>query len=335
MKTKEQLLASIEAIRTQLATVSSDVSEVFAAIPVVVEPPPPPPARPNLYVEGDKLFRKDGVELPEFASIEFMIGGGTTPTRVKQIISTCVALGATAVGPLMQGNPTATFVRTLLQATREAGLICLLNADHCGGSSYLVRQEIANVVNEFDHVILQAEVELGSGMSDEAWRDQAVNFVRKMAAAYPAKPLRVGLPDGGRNIGPALKYAKAVVDATQHKGGLLFAPQMYWSTRGGWYQGLGGFVAGFDGTMQALRRIAAQDGVYMFSGTDETDDVGLTNQSTILDEADKQGTSVQVWALTGDGIGNNLVGDAGNVATITSVGRAVQAQLKDYPRIVL
>jgi hypothetical protein len=42
-----------------------------------------------------------------------------------------------------------------------------------------------------------------------------------------------------------------------------------------------------------------------------------------------------VWALSGDGMGNNLVGDITRPSTITSVGVAVRDQLKDFPRIVL
>jgi hypothetical protein len=341
MKTKEQLLASLEAIKAQLAALGSDVSEVYAALPqpVVVEPPPPPPppARPNLYVQGDKLFRKDGVELPEFASIEVMISGTSSLSRIQSVVNTVKELGATAIGPLPQGSPTIQFLKDLLRVTREANLICLFNADHCGGSGFLKRPDVAAVLNAADHVILQAEVELANdgSMSDDAWLSQAIDFVKNLSSVYPDKPLRVGLPNGGRNISPALKFAKRVVDTCAHKGGLLFAPQMYWSITGNWYQSLAGLPRGFDGTLAALKAIAAQDGVYMFAGTDETDDVGRTNQAQILDESDKQNTSVQVWALSGDGMGNNLVGDITRPSTITSVGVAVRDQLKDFPRIVL
>lgn len=253
---------------------------------------------------------------------------------VLKFLDTCKSLGATAVGPLIEQSPTATFVDGLLAACGSRGLLCLLNGDHCGGRAFFLRPDIAAVVNAHRWVILQCEVEQGAGISAETWRDNAIAYVKAMRALYPDKPLRVGLPDGGRNIGPALRYATAVVAADPGVGGLMFAPQMYWSTKSSWYQGIGGFAAGSAGEMAAIKRIAKVDEVYMFAGVDRTDDVGDTGEDAIMVEQIADGVSCQVWVLNNDGA-NQLVNEPTMASTITPIGAAVSTRLKQFPRMVL
>lgn len=330
------MLATLRATLVGATGQVDGLAALLNAQPPPQPPPPPPPnKRASIYVSGDTLYGTDGTPMPPFASIELMIGSGRTGPEVATYLDTCKALGATAVGPLFEGAPpTPGYIDTLLRLCENRGLLCLLNADHSGGRNWLLRPDIAAVINTHAWVILQCEVEQGAGVSAESWRDAAIAYVKAMRAVYPIKPLRVGLPDGGRNVGPALKYATAVRDADPGMGGLMFAPQMYWSTRTSWYQGLGGFAAGSAGEMAAVKRIAAADGVYMFAGVDKTDDVGDTGEDAIMAEQIADGVSTQVWVLNNDNA-NQLVNDPADATTITSVGSAVSKRLKAYPRLVL
>jgi hypothetical protein len=259
---------------------------------------------------------------------------------ITTAVAQAKAIGATAMGPLLDGNlETAVGVAATLDQTLAAQLICWLNFDHAG--DLWKRPDVRTVVNDpkYPHVGLELAVELGSGMSAEAWRTQAITTGKEISAAFPDRPFRIGLPDGGRNPGPAIKYGKDVLAGIGHRAGCWFAPQAYWSKTSGWYQSLASsglptgaapFRSGINGTLDAIRYLASLAEAWGV-GTDMVDHVGLTGQAEILEVALALGMPAQSWALSGDGMGNNLF--SGGV--LTQAGLEVQRVFLRYPRIAL
>lgn len=302
-------------------------------VPPVVEPPvvvPPASSHLGIYIDGDVLRNKAGAAQGPFCSVEAMLYSLSDVTRA---VAQAKQINATAIGPLLDtGLENVAGVRAVLDQTLAAKLICHLNFDHAGE---LWRDPaIRAVVNDpkYTHVGIEIAVELGSGMMSSAWRTQAIAFGKEMSAAFPDRPFRVGLPDGGRNPAPAMQFGAEVLAAIGHRAGVWFAPQMYWSKTSGWYQSLGGFPSGLAGSLAAVAALAAIPGVLWGIGTDFVDDVGSTGQKEILAAARAAGAPVQSWVLQGDEMGNNLFSGA---TTLTAAGLEVQAAFALFPRIVL
>lgn len=305
--------------------------------PTATPPTVPPVVTPpvggthlGIWIDGDVLRNKANVAQGPFCSVEAMLYSLADVTRA---VAQAKQVNATAIGPLLDtGLENVAGVRAVLDQTMAAGLICWLNFDHAGE---LWRDpSVRAAVNDpkYSHVGLEIAVELGSGMSSSAWRTQAIAFGKEMSAAFPDRPFRIGLPDGGRNPEPAMQFGAEVLAAIGHRAGCWFAPQMYWSKTTGWYQSLGGFPSGLAGSLAAVATLAAIPGVLWGVGSDFVDDIGLTGQKEILAAARAAGMPAQSWVLSGDSMGNNLFSSA---TVLTQAGLEVQAAFALFPRITL
>lgn len=330
----EDIAARLQAIRTSLDSVDAAVVQLREDVLVPDAPPPPPPPPPptgktNMYVDGAKLRAPNGVEC-KIRGIESMYGptaAGSTSAWVK-----CNKdLGCNAIGPLPQSVNVTEF-RDLLKTTRDAGLVMLFNADHMGGRSALKRPDLVSLINEFDNCIIECEIELGAGGNDNGWVSSAKAFVADLRnAGYRKQPIKVGSPDGGRNLAPALRRGKEVLDADPEKN-LIFTWQAYWSTSSGWYQGLGGFSNGLAGIKQACQA-AADSGLCFVVGLDAVDDVGDTGSETLMTELERLQIGWQWWVLSNGNDPNAMVSNALNASSVTARGRIVSANLKATARL--
>jgi hypothetical protein len=329
------LQVGLNQANTQIATLQARVRELEAAVPPVVIPPvvvppvvvPPVTGKTNIYVQGGKLLSKNGSPLV-LRGIEAMYGP-TADSNVTRFVSVNKTLGANATGPLFQPNQAnVTSYRKLLEEARRNNLVVGLNFDHAGnGRANMKQPAVVALVNEYDNVFLQCEVEQGDNEDDDQWAVDAIAFVAELrAAGYRKQPIKVGSPLGGRQLKTPLARGRRVLDADPEKN-LIFTWQAYWGikTTGWHYQGDNGFAAGRPGLIAACKAVA-DSGLCFVVGLDYKDDIGDTGMDTLMAELEKHQTSYQYWALlVGDSYGNGMLSDSTNPNTLTTAGRLVTA----------
>jgi hypothetical protein len=325
-----QVAADLRALADEVAGLAPQAPP--AAPPVVVPPPPTPaPTHRGLYVDGSKLRTRSGAEL-RLRGIELMVGTDAANAGFPALCATLKAFGANCVSPLFQGSfgsvPT---VRAFCDAARAAGLVVGVNADHQpNGRAWLCAPELVALLNSYDHVFLECEVETDQTTSSATWATDAKALVAAVRAAGHVHPIKVGAPTGGRMVKhPLAKAAEVLASDPLHA--VLFTFQCYWkSVTTGWqYSEDNGFVPGLAGAKQALAACATS-GVCFVPGFDTRDDIGLTEVGQLMDEAHRLGLSYQYWVLFGDGMypDNNLVDHWSlTAAHTTPTGAAVSAKL--------
>lgn len=255
----------------------------------------------------------------------FNVGYGELMGRMK-------ALGANAVSPLFQNShKTIAHVKGFCDAARTAGLVVGVNADHAGGRSWINSPAMVELMNSYDHVFLENEIETNpSNPSDAQWEASAIDLMKSYRNAGHSSLVKVGAPQGGRRVGYPLRRGKNVLAADPLKN-TCFTWQAYWEADpSGWqYQTAEGFVAGIEGTKAAIRACAAS-GLVFVVGLDWHDDIGDTGWPELADECQKSGVSYQHWVLFGDGLlPKNNVLDHWNLKleNVTETGKVVQAKL--------
>lgn len=337
-------LARANALEIQAAALTVTAAEQAAEIArlrALLAPPPPPPPPPvtnrtGLYVDGSTLRTKRGTAV-QLRGIELMYGTDAFNLGPFATIALCKALGANCVGVLFQGaNGSVERVKALCDAARAAGLVIGVNADHQdAGRNWLNAPAMVTLLNGYDNVFLCSEVETDlpdSGLTVDQWVTGASGLVNAVVAAGHVNPIKVGAPQGGRRVEFPLAGGQRVVNAHPQKN-VLLTFQAYWpaSTANSWYQSQASVPAGVAGTKQALQRCAAS-GLCFVPGFDWVDDVGLTDELALIDEAHRLGLSYQHWALTRDGNlpGNNMI-DRFDwrmlLSSITPNGLALQAKM--------
>lgn len=291
--------------------------------------PTGPATKSSIFVQNGQLYTKYNKPVV-VRGIEAMYGP-TSNSNPAGFVNVNKTLKANAVGPLVQqGQWSAANVRKLLEETRKANILCGLNVDHVssGGRAALKDPAIVSLVNEYDHVYIQCEVEQGTD-SDDVWEAAAIAFVKDLrAAGYKKQPLKVGSPLGGRQLKTALDRGKNVL-ATDPEKNLLFTWQAYWGIKtSGWtYQTDNGFSYGRPGLVEACKAVK-DSGLCFIVGLDYADDIGDTGMDTLMAELQKNGTSWQYWALfVGDAYGNGMLNDSTNANTLTTSGKLVNANL--------
>lgn len=304
-----------------------------------VEPPAPTgptgtpePIRTGLFVLNGRLWTKKGIEV-KLRGIEMMAGQDAFNVGYPTLMTTLKGLGANCVSPLFQGSfGSIERVRQFCEAARQAGLIVGVNADHQpNGRSWLNTGGMVELLNAFDHVFLECEVETDNVRTTDEWVAQASSLVRSVREVGHKHPLKVGAPLGGRQAKYPLAGGKRVLDADPLKN-TLFTWQAYWkaATTTGWsYQSDNGFRTGIEGTKEALTA-CANSGLCFIPGFDWRDDVGETGALELMAHAHTLGLSYQFWVLFGDGMypENNMLGHWNlSPGSITTSGVAVQKVL--------
>jgi hypothetical protein len=350
-------LTATQTALTQAVKVLTTDPPVVVVPPVVVPPvviPPvviPPVTAPgaSLRVSGQKLLLKSGAPVL-LRAIELMYGPSAAGDPAK-IVATQKALGANGTSPLFEGNiPDNTPYRTLitkaksellplasvmpknayffhaLNESKKANLVCGFNFDHGGGRTTMLRPDVVAIINEFDHVFVENEVEMDSDKPPTQWQQDAIAYVKLCRdAGYKKQPIKVGSPAGGRQLAVPLALGKAVLDSDPEKN-VVFTWQAYWGIKtSNWtYNTDNGFSYGRPGLVEACQAVK-NSGLCFIVGLDYKDDIGDCGMDTLMVELAKHGIHYQYWALSNDGIGNNMLGDAGDIRTITTAGKQVQA----------
>jgi hypothetical protein len=253
-----------------------------------------------------------------------------------ELMSRMKALGANCVSPLFQrGNygdyATLAHVKGFCDAARATGLLVGVNADHAGGRAWINSTEMVNLMNSYDHVFLENEIETNpSNPSDDQWQASAIDLMRSYRGAGHLSLIKVGAPQGGRRVGYPLRRGKNVLAADPLRN-TCFTWQAYWEADpSGWqYQTAEGFVAGVEGTKAAIRACGTS-GLVFVVGLDWQDDIGETGWTELAAECQKSNVSYQHWVLFGDGLlPKNNVLDHWNLKleNITETGKVVRNTL--------
>jgi uncharacterized protein YndB with AHSA1/START domain len=334
------LTVQLATAQAQVATLTAEVARLQALLaaippvgPPVVVPPPVNTGRVRLYVDGNKLRTKNGTAF-QVRGIEHMYGVDEFNVGPAQIVDRLKALGANSVGPLFQGaNGSVARVKAYLDAARAAGLVVGVNGDHqTGGRAWLTDPAMVTLLNGYDHVFLQLEVETDSVNSDAQWVTGATSLVTVLRTAGHKSVIKVGAPQGGRRVEYALRAGAQVLAADPERQ-LIFTWQAYWgeATSSTWYQSQAGKVGGLQGTLSAIDDVAASPLCFLI-GFDWQDDIGTTGELTLMDRAHARGLNYQHWVLAGDGtlVGNNLLDRFDWTRSLTSItpnGLLIQAKL--------
>lgn len=297
-----------------------------ATAPPVVVPPvtPPLPGRTGLYVDGATLRTRTGAAIV-VRGIELMVGTDVANRGFGALLADMKALGANAVSPLFQGQYGSTAnVKAFCDAARAIGLLVGVNADHQpNGRAWLCAADKVALLNGYDHVFLECEVETDQTTSSAQWSIDAQGLVAALRAAGHRSLIKAGAPLGGRMVKHPLARGAEVLAADPLKN-VCFTWQAYWKkATGGWqYSEDNGFAAGIAGSKAAVGACAAS-GLCFLIGLDWRDDVGETGVPELSAECDRLGVSYQYWVLFGDGMypDNNLNGSwALTPAMITPTG---------------
>lgn len=182
------------------------------------------------------------------------------------------------------------------------------------GRLWLMGTSMVSLLNTYDHVFLECEVETGWGQTAQQWVDDVKGLVTDLRNAGHKQPIKVGSPAGGRVPKLAVENGLQVLNHDPLKS-VLFTWQSYWhkvAPAGQWhYQQEAGIpVSAADpgGAIEQCKRIADSKLCFVI-GIDKVDDVGTTIYREVLIEADKKGLSVQMWCEFGDfRTENNLLG---------------------------
>ncbi len=310
-------------------------------------PPPPPPVegKKGLYVQGGKLFTKNGAEFV-VRGIESMCGSDAFNAGPAAWCATQKAMNANTISPLWQNSQIGTDrLKVWLDAIRAAGLVCGFNFDHIpDGRAFACKKEIVDLCNKYDNIFLELEVETGWGQTASQWMDDVNGMVKALRDAGHIHPIKVGSPAGGRVMKLPLEHGKKVLDADPLKN-LLFTLQCYWDESppvGSWHyqqeNNIPVSTADPTGAVEACKRIR-ESGLCFIIGLNKQDDIGITNYKQMFAEADKQGLSVQWWVLFGDGMWplSNLLGHWNqSLSSITATGTEVTAllEVKSKPAVL-
>jgi len=333
-RVETELSAQSSMISSQVAVIA-DLRAQLAAAPPVVVPPQPVTGRTRLYVDGRKMKTKKGQPFV-MRSIEFMYTNDCHSLGPAKLCDLLIELGANACGPLFaDSHGDLAKVRAFCDAARARGLVVFVNGDHQrteGGRNWFAQPGMVSLLNGYDHVGIQCEVETDDAESGAAWVLGANSLVRALRTAGHKSIIKVGAPQGGRLIEYPLAHAPEVLAADPEKQ-VVFSAQMYWpqATSNTWYQSEAGVAPGLAGTLQALDKLAAAPVCFM-PGFDWEDNVGLTGELVLIDRADALGLSWQHWVLTGDGTlaGNNMIDRFDwtmSIGSITPNGKLLQAKL--------
>lgn len=342
----DSLRVEVDALKVKNVGLEAEVKRLTALIPVVppvVVPPvvvPPVTGKTGLYVDGSKLRTKNGTEF-QIRGIELMVNSDTVNAGYGTVLAMCKTFGANAVGPLFQGTTgTVANVKLFLDAARAIGLAVGVNGDHqSNGRSWLNSPAMVTLLNGYDNVYLQCEVETDDVSNNAQWRDAAINLLMSVRNAGHKNPMKVGAPLGGRHVKYPLAVGSAVLAADPLKN-TLFTFQAYWSgtASSGWsYQGDNGFTGGVAGTKQAFQA-CANSGLCFLIGTDFRDDIGLTNWSECTAELHRLGMNYQHWCLRGDNSNaeNNILSHWNHSASsITPTGIEMTNILKAQSKLAV
>lgn len=330
----------VVALNTLIAQVDSLTAEVMVPEPppVVIPPPPPPPppapVKARLWVDGPILRTKTGAPA-NWRGMELMWGPDSDAFAV-QLCKNIKAFGANAISPLFQrGQEGIVDVRECLKAARDEGLMVGVNADHTsGGTAWIKRADIVEVCNQYDNIMLESQVELGSidTMTRDQWLTNAKTFIKGMRDAGHKAPIKVGAPSGGRLPQWGVQVGKELVDFDPEHS-LIFTWQAYWkaATSTGWsYASQAGMrSSGIAGALEMLAQIEAS-GLCFIVGLDGADDVGVTPWLELANQIHKVGKQGhQWWAwMVGDVYGNGVMAGNRDTTPKNPFGPAVKAMLQ-------
>ncbi len=323
----------VKRLTALLVVKDARIRELEALVPPVVVPPvvvppvivPPVTGKTGLYVDGGKLRTKNGAEF-QIRGIEMMVNGDTDRAGYRTVLEMCKTFGANAVAPLFQGTTgTVAKVKEFIDVARSIGLVVGVNSDHQpNGRSWLNSPAMVTLLNGYDNVYLQCEVETDDVDTNSEWSTAAIALLKSVRDAGHKHPFKVGAPLGGRHVKYPLASGKDVL-ATDPLKNTLFTFQAYWAgtSSSGWhYQGDNGFSGGIAGTKQAFQA-CANSGLCFLTGLDWQDDIGLTNLPECAAELHRLGMNYQIWALRGDNSnpGNNFLSHWNHSASsITTTG---------------
>ncbi len=282
-----------------------ELEALVPVVPPVVVPPvvvPPVTSKTGLYVDGSKLRTKNGSEF-QIRGIELMCNGDTVTAGYQTVLAMCKTFGANTVSPLFQGNTgTVANVKTFIDTARSLGLIVGCNADHqSDGRSWMNAPGMVTLLNGYDNVFLECEVETDDVDTTPEWSTAAIALLKSVRDAGHKSPMKVGAPQGGRHVKYPLAAGKEVL-ATDPLKNTMFTFQAYWkaAVSSGWtYQGDNGFNSGVAGTKEAFQA-CLNSGLCFLVGLDWKDNVGLTDLPACAAELHRLGMNYQIWALRGD-----------------------------------
>lgn len=295
-------------------------------------PTGPVEGKTGLWVDGGVLKTKKGTPIV-IRGIEMMFGNDAFNLGYAEFMRRMKALGANCVSPLFQrSHNSVTIVKNFCDAAREAGLLVGVNADHAGGRSWINQPAMVELLNKYDHVFLENEIETNpNNPSNAQWRDSVIDLIMSYRNAGHKNLVKVGAPQGGRHVRYPLAMGKEVLAADPLKN-TCFTWQAYWEGQvdNGWqYQSDNGFAKGSAGTKAAIKA-CADSGVCFIVGLDWRDDIGMTNWEELADECELRGVSYQHWVLFGDGMWpeNNMLNhwDLG-LNRITPTGAIIRDKL--------
>jgi hypothetical protein len=330
--TISQQAGTISSLQALVASLQTQLDAVLHPPAPPVTPVPPISTRKGLYVDGAALRTKSGAAVV-IRGVELMVGQDVNNRGFGPLLADLKAIGANAVSPLFQGSFGAVAtVKAFCDAARALGLIVGVNADHqSNGRVWLTAAPMVALLNSYDHVFLECEVETDQTTSSATWAADAKGLVAALRAAGHIHPIKVGAPVGGRMVKHPLAKGAEVLAADPLKN-VCFTWQAYWKKAiGGWqYAEDNGFAAGIAGSKAAIAACASS-GLHFVVGLDWQDDVGETGVPELSAEADRLGVSYQYWVLFGDGMypTNNLMSSwqLTNVQ-LTSTATAVGALLR-------
>lgn len=345
-KLTKDLADAQNVIRQQAASIQQLLDQLGQLPPVEPPPPPPPPVPPvgqrdRVYVEGNRLKRRDGTLVK--SGIESMYAGQGTAAHAAAFVSTHKALGADIISPLPNGRwlTGATDINThkrLLDASKAAGLVHGYNVDHMRmegagipGREWLRRPDVVALLNSYDNVFIECEVETGWDQTASAWRDDVNQMVRELREAGHKSVIKVGSPAGGRRPVEAIAAGRSVLEADPLKQ-VIFTWQCYWpeETRDGWtYQSDNGVASGVAGTLQMCDQIK-NSGLCFLVGLESYDPSGAENGTgfqQIAARLKQHGIIWQWWVLSNGSDPTALVRDAVRPETITAMGQTVKQLL--------
>jgi hypothetical protein len=329
-----------DGLAVEVERLEAVVGTLEAELDLLRNPAPPPPtqtARERLYVDGRTLRRRNGVAVR--CGVESMFA----TQNITQFVECHAALGADIMSPLFQGRwmPQSLNVAKhipVLDVCRNRGLVMGYNVDHMmqegvgqNGRDWLKRPEVVSMLNSYNNVFIECEVETGWGQTVQQWRDDVIAMVLELRGAGHLSPIKVGSPAGGRRPLEALAAGAQVVAADPlHQ--VIFTWQRYWpvEVRNGWsYQSDNGVESGVAGSIEMAHRIA-QSGLCFVVGEESRDGSGAENGTgfeQVIPVLKQLGIIWQWWVLSNGDDPTALVSDSNNPASLTSMGNTVRALL--------
>ncbi len=298
------LVTAANALATSVATLATDVATA---------------ARPGLYVDGPVFRRRNGAAV-QLRGIESFYDENAAADPALWVAQQ-VALGANSVAPLVRNAQfTIPALTALLDATHAAGVVCGVNFDALtngatppvyNGRARALAPDVVALLNSYDHVFLELEVETGWPQTQAEWVLDVSALVAALRAAGHVHPVKVGSPFGGRYFRHAVNAGALVLAADPlHKVLFTFQAYVRAPNSGGWdyldeVNGVPYLASDPTGAARVVAALLAS-GLCFVVGLDKVDDVGETIWLALGQALNAAGVSWQWWVWVNGGDPNAL-----------------------------